>query len=65
MGCKGQPRLEDQRNDTGPVEEKGRGEMFLHVVPVDVIYNERERVHERKDEERIGNPSVEDLESLV
>lgn len=39
--------------------------MLLHIVPVDVVYDERERVHEGKDKEGIGNPSVEDLESLV
>jgi hypothetical protein len=65
VGCEGQPRLEDNRNDAGPVEQKIRGEMLLHIVPVDVVYDERERVHEGKDKEGIGNPSVEDLESLV
>jgi hypothetical protein len=39
--------------------------MLLHIVPVDMVYNERERVHERQDEEDIGDPSVEDLESLM
>ena len=39
--------------------------MLLHVMPPNMINNEWECVHERKDEECIGNPSVEDLKSLV
>ena len=65
MRCKCKPRLEDQCNDAGPVEDKIRSEVVLHVMPPDVVHNEWECVQERKDKEGIGNPSVEDLKSLV
>jgi hypothetical protein len=39
--------------------------MVLHVMPLNVVDNEGERVHECQDKEGIGNPSVEDLKSLV
>jgi len=39
--------------------------MLLHVVPMNMVDNEGECVHECKDEEGVGNPSVEDLESLM
>jgi hypothetical protein len=39
--------------------------MALHVMPVNVIDNEGKCVHEGEDKEGVGDPSMEDLESLV
>ena len=65
MGREGEPRLENKCDDAGPVEYKIRGEVFLHVMPPNVVHNEWECVQERKDEKGIGYPSVEDLKSLM
>lgn len=39
--------------------------MRLHVVPPNVVHDEWKCVQERKEKEGIGDPSVEDLKSLV
>lgn len=65
MRSKGEPCLKDQRNDAGPVKYEIGRKMVLHVMELDMIYDEWECVHESKDKKSIGNPSVEDLESLV
>jgi hypothetical protein len=61
----GQPGLENERNDAGPVEYEIGSEMGLHVMRPNVEHNEWECMQERKDKEGIGNPSVENLKSLV
>lgn len=38
---------------------------MLHVLKLDMVYNEWECVHEGKDKKSIRNPSVEDLEFFV
>jgi hypothetical protein len=62
---KGQPRLEDQCDDAGPVEEEIASELFFHVMPTNVVHDEGECMQERQDKESVGNPSVENLKSLV
>jgi hypothetical protein len=65
MRHEGKPCLEYQCNDTSPVEQKIRGEVLFHIVKVNMIHDKRKCMKERKDEESIRNPSVEDLQSLV
>jgi len=65
MRKKGKPSLEYKRNDSGPVEKQIVGKMLLHIIPVDVVYDERESMQQRKQEEGICNPPVEHLESFV
>ena len=59
------PSLEDQRDNACPVEEQTRGEMLFHIMPVDVVHNERKRVQEGENEKSVRDPSVEDLKSLM
>lgn len=65
MRRKGKPGLENQGNDAGPVEDKIRSEMVLHVMPPNVVHNKWKCMQERKDKEGIGNPSVENLKSFM
>lgn len=61
--CK--PSLCNQSSNTRPVEEKTRLELFLHLMPVDVVHDEGEGVEQCENEEGVGDPAVEDLEALV
>jgi hypothetical protein len=65
MRHEGEPCLEDDRNYTRPIKDQALGEMHLHIMPVNVVYNEGECVQERKDEESVSDPSVEHLEPLM
>lgn len=65
MRKKREPSLEYKRNNTCPVEEEVICEMLLHVIPMDVVYDERESMQQRKQKEGIGDPSMEYLESFV
>lgn len=60
-----EPCLTNERNDAGPIEQQTLREVHLHVMPMDVINDERKRVQERKDEESVGDPSMKDLEPFV
>jgi len=42
MGKKGQPSLKHKRNDSCPVEKQVVGKVLLHIIPMDVVYDERE-----------------------
>lgn len=53
MRRKGKPRLENERNDAGPVEYEIRSKMGLHVMRPNVEHDKWECVQERKDEEGI------------
>ena len=65
MRKKGKPSLKYKRNDSRPGEKQVVGKVLLHIIPVDVVYDERESVQQRKQEEGICNPPVEHLESFV
>jgi hypothetical protein len=65
MRHKGEPRLTDDGDYARPIEEQALGEMALHIIPVNMIYNKWECVHQSKNEKGIGNPSVEHLEPLM
>jgi|SRR5690242_18010804 len=66
MRGKGQPRLENKRDDTSPVEQSAHHcDLHNHIVEMDVIHNEWESVHQCKEEEGISGPSVEHLDLLV
>ena len=63
---KGKPGLRNEGNDSSPVKENITfRNLFHHVMKPDVVHNEWERVHERKEEKGIGDPSVENLQFLV
>lgn len=53
MGHECKPCLENDSNDTSPVEQQTPCEVSLHIVPMNVVHNEWERVQERKDQEGI------------
>jgi hypothetical protein len=66
VGGESKPSLEDECDDTSPVEQSTHHRHFHnHIVEPNVIYDERKSVHERKKEKRIGGPSVKDLNSLM
>jgi len=62
---KGKPRLENESDNTGPVENETRFKSGFHIMPTDVVYDERERMEKRKDEEGVRAPAVEHLQPLV
>jgi hypothetical protein len=39
--------------------------MEFHIMPMDMVHDEWERVQERQKKESIRDPAVEDLQSLV
>ena len=58
----GQPRLKQQRNNSSPVLKRiAHIELLNHVTVVDMPYDEWESVHQSENEERVGDPAVEDL----
>jgi len=61
--CK--PRLEDESNDASPVEYKAGRKVFFHIMPSNVINNERESVQKRENKKSIRYPSMEDLKLFV
>lgn len=66
MRGEGEPCLEDERYNAGPVEQGTHHRDFHdHIMEADVVYNEREGMHQSKKEKRIRRPSVKDLNSLV
>ena len=66
VGCKGKPSLENQRNNASPVKYSAVHRHFHdHIMEPDVKDDEWESVHERKEEEGIGDPSVEQLQLLM
>tara|TARA_R110002060_G_scaffold29999_1_gene40484 strand:+ start:497 stop:631 length:135 start_codon:yes stop_codon:yes gene_type:complete len=44
MGHESQPRLGNDSDNTCPVEQQALGEMRLHVMPMNVVYDEGEGV---------------------
>ena len=65
MRCEGEPRLEDQSDNPRPIEEVAHFPLHHHVVESYVIDDEGESVDQGEDEEGVGGPAMEDLESLV
>lgn len=65
MRHKSQPCLEDEGDYACPVEEQAASEMRLHVLPLDVIYNEWKSMQKRKDKEGVSNPPVKYLKPLM
>lgn len=66
VGCKGKPGLENQRNDASPVKySAAHRHLHDHIMEPDVVDDEWKGMHERKEEEGIGGPSVEHLEPLM
>ena len=57
--------MEDEGHNAGPVKEQAAREMRLHVVPMDVVDDERECVDKSKDKEGIRGPSMEHLQLFV
>jgi hypothetical protein len=65
-GCKRKPRLEDQRNNTGPIfEDVAHSELENHVTVSNMPNNKWKCVHQRQDEESVCDPPVKDLELLM
>lgn len=62
---KGKPGLDKECNDASPIEYKIFCKMLLHIMPPNMKHNEWKCVQEREDKEGIGDPSMEDLKSLV
>ena len=44
MRHESQPRLGNDCNDTRPVEQQALGKMRLHIMPMNVVYDEGEGV---------------------
>lgn len=44
MGHEGEPRLEEEGDYACPIEKQALGKMRLHIVPMDMVYNERKCV---------------------
>jgi hypothetical protein len=62
---KGKPGLENQGDDTSPIEQKAHLKMHLHIVKSDMIDNKREGVQEIQYKKGVSYPSMKYLESLV
>jgi hypothetical protein len=65
MRCKSKPCLKEKSDNACPVKEQTPGEMLLHIMPPDVVYNEWKGVQKSEDEEGVGDPTVKYLESFV
>lgn len=65
MRCEGEPRLKNQCEYTGPVEQKTRCEVFFHVMPVNVVHDEGKGMEKSEDEEGVRYPAMENLKPLM
>ena len=63
---KREPGLENERDDTSPVEQcVHHGDLHDHIVPSNVVHDERKSVHEGEHKEGVCGPSMEDLYLLM
>ena len=66
VGRKGKPSLEDECDDTSPIEQRTHhGHFHDHIMEANVEYNEWKGVHKCEQEERISYPSMKDLNLFV
>jgi hypothetical protein len=64
--CKGEPRLEYQSDNAGPVFENiADSDVVNHIMICNVPNNEWKCVHQREDEKSVCDPPMKDLELLM
>lgn len=65
MGHECKPCLKDKSYYAGPIEKQALGKVHFHIMPVNMVHDERESMQKGKDEECISCPSVKHLKSFV